>query len=225
MQDEQEGLREATARFWPGGAPPDNLGRPRLVPAPIDPQGGLPVIARMRWARHEELVPAQAVRWTGAAVLARIRAPGAAPRMPELLCWLRVADVSSSIPPRPAGGWYRGHVSHQDLLEVTESRWPAAKPLNERQPRGVPINPHGDVAVIVRLLWHEREELLPARAIRWTGGLLDDATMVVVKPPRGPSIAERVCWLALRDASTTVPRRPCAPLLAALETSGWQKAG
>ncbi|WP_419707949.1 hypothetical protein [Promicromonospora sp. NFX87] len=99
-------------------------------------------------------------------------------------------------------------MSHLDLLEVKASRWPASKPLNERQPRSVPIKPQGDVPVIVRLVWHEYEELLPARVIRWTGESLDDAAMAVVRPPRGPGIAELICWLAIRDVSTTIPRRP-----------------
>jgi hypothetical protein len=210
MQGERrrELLAADARRFWPLGAP-TNAGSPRFVPPQINSHGGLPVIVRLEWAGHEELVPAQAGRWTATAVLVRIGAPGAPPNAPELLCWMRAGDdVSSSIPPRPLGGWYRGHVSHLDLLEVKASRWPASTPLNERQPRSVPIKPQGDVPVLVRLVWHEYEELLPARAIRWTGESLDDAAMAVVKPPRGPGIAELVCWLAIRDVSTTIPRRP-----------------
>jgi hypothetical protein len=215
VQDERqrEELLKAADRFWPGGVIPGNLGRPRLAQAPVDTQHGLPVIARMVWDQAEELMPARAVRWTLTAVLVRIQAPGADPGQSELVSWLRVPDVSSSIPPRPAGGWYRGQVNHLNLLEVKETRWPASRPLNERQPRHVSVNVQGDIPVIVRLLWHEHEELLPARAIRWSGESLDDSAMVVIQPPRGPAIAELVCWLALRDASTTIPRRPQAPLL------------
>lgn len=210
---QREELLKAADRFWPGGVIPGNLGRPLLAPAPVDAQHGLPVIARMVWDRAEELMPARAIRWTPTAVLVRIQAPGTEPGQPEVVSWLRVPDVSSSIPPRPAGGWYHGHVNHLNLLEVTQERWPASSPLNERQPRGVSVKVQGDIPVIVRLLWCEQEELLPARAIRWSGGSLDDSAMVVITPPRGPAIAELVCWLALRDASTTIPRRPRAPLL------------
>jgi hypothetical protein len=210
---QREELLKAADRFWPGGVIPGNLGRPQLAPAPVDTQSGLPVIARMVRDQAEELLPARAVRWTRTAVLVRIQAPGADPGQPEVVGWLRVPDVSSSIPPRPAGGWYHGHVNHLNLLEVRQERWPASRPLNERQPRGVSIRVQGDIPVIVRLLWREHEELLPARAIRWSGQSLDDSAMVVIQPPRGPAIAELVCWLALRDASTTIPRRPRAPLL------------
>lgn len=203
----REELLKAADRFWPGGVIPGNLGRPRLAPAPVDSQHGLPVIARMVWDQAEGLMPARAVRWTPTAVLVRIQAPGADPGQPEMVGWLRVPDVSSSIPRRPAGGWYHGHVNSLNLLEVKQERWPASSPLNERQPRHVPIKPQGDVPVIVRLLWHEHEELLPAQAIRWSGQSLDDSAMVVIKPPRGPAVAELVCWLALRDVSTTIPRR------------------
>lgn len=68
-------LLKAADRFWPGGVIPGNLGRPRLAPAPVDSQHGLPVIARMVWDRVEELTPARAVRWTPTAVLVRARLP------------------------------------------------------------------------------------------------------------------------------------------------------
>ncbi|WP_454859623.1 hypothetical protein [Promicromonospora soli] len=215
MQGERQRdeLLKAAVQFWPGGVIPGNLGRPRLAPAPIDTQSGLPVIARMVWDQAEELMPARAVRWTRTAALVRIQAPGVEPGQPEVVGWLRIPDVSSSIPPRPAGGWYHGHVNHLNLLDVRQERWPASSPLNERQPRRISVRVQGDSPVIVRLLWHEHEELLPARAIRWSGQSLDDSAMVVIQPPRGPAVAELVCWLAMRDASATIPRRSRVPIL------------
>jgi hypothetical protein len=58
--------------------------------------------------------------------------------------------------------------------------------------------------VIVRLLWDTHEELVPARAIRWTR----DHVMVMAKAPDAPANArELLCWLRSSDVFRTIPRR------------------
>lgn len=86
--------------------------------------------------------------------------------------------------------------------------WPAPGPLNERRPDKVPVRPQGSIPVIVRLLWHTHEELVPARAIRWTR----DAVMVMICAPGAPSNAhELIAWLPVHDVFRTLPRRPRQP--------------
>lgn len=83
--------------------------------------------------------------------------------------------------------------------------WPAENPINHCPPPRTPVRPQGDVPVIVRLVWSTHEELLPARAIRWT----PEHVMVMVKAPGAPSHAhELVCWLRAADVHRTIPRRP-----------------
>ena len=91
--------------------------------------------------------------------------------------------------------------------ELEDERWPADAPLNHEQPSQIPTRPQGDVPVIVRLLWHTHEELVPARAIRW----IDTHVMVMVKAVTGPANArELLTWLRVDDVYRTIPRRPPA---------------
>ncbi|WP_069385975.1 hypothetical protein [Cellulosimicrobium cellulans] len=88
------------------------------------------------------------------------------------------------------------------MLEA--AAWPADQPLNHEHPEHIPTRPQGDLPVIVRLLWHTHEELIPARAIRWT----DSHVMVMVKPTTGPTNAhELLVWLRAADVYRTIPRR------------------
>lgn len=83
--------------------------------------------------------------------------------------------------------------------------WPADKPVNQSMPKSVPVRPQGNVPVIVRLAWPAGDELIPGRAIRWTG----DHVMVMVRPVGAPSgTDELVVWLETRDVYTSIPRRP-----------------
>jgi hypothetical protein len=94
----------------------------------------------------------------------------------------------------------------RDEKPIDGSRyWPADKPINYATPARVPVRPQGDVPVIVRLVWATHEELLPARAIRWT----TEQVMVIAKAPGAPSNAhELICWLRADDVYRTIPRRP-----------------
>jgi hypothetical protein len=82
--------------------------------------------------------------------------------------------------------------------------WPARQPINQTQPAHVPARPQGDVPVIARLVWSTHEELVPARAIRWT----QDHVMVMVRAPEARSSDhELVCWLRAADVHRTIPLR------------------
>lgn len=82
--------------------------------------------------------------------------------------------------------------------------WSERKPLNYEMPAHAPTRPQGDLPVIVRLLWETHEELMPARAIRWT----DSHVMVVVKPLTAPlNQHELLAWLRVEDVYRTIPRR------------------
>ncbi|WP_235915522.1 hypothetical protein [Puerhibacterium puerhi] len=83
--------------FWPAPVPL-NYARPDHVPA--RPQGSVPVICRLVWSTHEELVPARAIRWTVDRVMVAVTAPEARSQDHELLVWLRPQDVYRTIPPR-----------------------------------------------------------------------------------------------------------------------------
>jgi hypothetical protein len=83
--------------------------------------------------------------------------------------------------------------------------WPAERPVNYDQPARVPTRPQGERAVIAHLVWATHEELMPARAIRWT----DTHVMVSVRDPAAPANArELVVWLRADDVDATIPRRP-----------------
>lgn len=87
--------------------------------------------------------------------------------------------------------------------------WPEPKPLNYSRPAHVPARLQGSVPVICRLVW-STQELLPARAIRWT----DDRVMVAVTAPEARSQDhELLVWLRPQDVYRTIPprRRPTPP--------------
>lgn len=89
--------------------------------------------------------------------------------------------------------------------ELDDRPWSQRRPLNHEKPDHVPTRPQGDLPVIVRLLWGTHEELMPARAIRWT----DTHVMVVVRATSGPSNQhELIAWLRAEDVYRTIPRRP-----------------
>ena len=85
--------------YWPAPAPINSTRPPDGIAA--RPQGDVPVIARVVWATHEELLPARAIRWTSAHVMLMVKAPGAPSNTQELLVWLRAEDVHRTIPKRP----------------------------------------------------------------------------------------------------------------------------
>ena len=89
--------------------------------------------------------------------------------------------------------------------ELEDRPWSQRKPINHEHPARSPVRPSGDLPVIVRLLWETHEELLPARAIRWT----DTHVMVVIKPLTPPyNQHELIVWLRVEDVFRTIPRRP-----------------
>lgn len=88
-----------------------------------------------------------------------------------------------------------------------ESGWSSTAPVNAVTPERVPLRPQGSIPVIVRLLWTTHEELVPARAVRWT----PEHVMVSIAPIGGPDGArELYVWLRSDDVYRTVPRRPAA---------------
>ncbi|QJW36464.1 hypothetical protein [Cellulosimicrobium protaetiae] len=60
----------------------------------MKPSGDLPVIVRLLWETHEELLPARA-----------IKPPTPPYNHHELIVWLRVEDVFRTIPRRPPMRW------------------------------------------------------------------------------------------------------------------------
>ena len=78
------------AAYWPAPTPL-NERRPSRVP--VRPQGDIPVIVRLLWETHEELLPARAIRWADGCVMVMLKAPGAPSNAHELICWLSVDDV------------------------------------------------------------------------------------------------------------------------------------
>jgi len=85
-------------RYWPARQP-INADQPQRG-IPTRPQGDIPVIARLVWSTHEELLPGRAIRWTPTHVMV-LKAPGAPSNAHELLVWLRAEDVHRTIPKRP----------------------------------------------------------------------------------------------------------------------------
>ncbi|MET3977399.1 hypothetical protein [Cellulosimicrobium sp. 4261] len=91
--------------------------------------------------------------------------------------------------------------------QLEDRPWSQRRPLNYESPGRAPVRPSGDLPVIARLLWETHEELLPARAIRWTA----THVMVVVKALTPPyNQHELVVWLRVEDVFRTIPRRPPA---------------
>lgn len=89
--------------------------------------------------------------------------------------------------------------------QLEDRPWSERRPLNYDDPPRSPFRPSGDLPVIVRLLWDTHEELLPARAIRWT----DTHAMVVIKALTPPyNQHELIVWLRVEDVFRTIPRRP-----------------
>ncbi|WP_264032191.1 hypothetical protein [Cellulosimicrobium sp. SH8] len=88
--------------------------------------------------------------------------------------------------------------------QLEDRSWSERRPLNYDNPPRSPVKPSGDLPVIVRLLWETHEELLPARAIRWT----DTHVMVVIKPLEPPyNQHELIAWLRVEDVFRSIPRR------------------
>lgn len=96
----------------------------------------------------------------------------------------------------PGGGW---------RYPDAGSTWSVTRPRNYEMPAHVPLKPQGDVPVIVHVVWDDREELLPGRAVRWT----DSHVMVSLVDPDGPRGGrENYVWLRAADVFRTLPRRP-----------------
>ncbi|ACZ32473.1 hypothetical protein Xcel_3474 (plasmid) [Xylanimonas cellulosilytica DSM 15894] len=68
---------------------------------PVRPQGDIPVIVRLVWDSHEELLPGRAIRWAEGFVMVMLKAPGAPSNAHELVCWLSADDVFRTLPRRP----------------------------------------------------------------------------------------------------------------------------
>lgn len=69
--------------------------------SPVRPSGDLPVIVRLLWETHEELLPGRAIRWTDTHAMVVIKSLEPPYNQHELIVWLRVEDVFRTIPRRP----------------------------------------------------------------------------------------------------------------------------
>lgn len=76
-------------------------------------------------------------------------------------------------------------------------------PLNAEQPARVPLKPQGRIPVIARLVWPDRIDYVPARAIRWTSGHV----MILWTPNENLLSKELTVWLPAED----VTRRLSSP--------------
>lgn len=103
----------------------------------------------------------------------------------------------------PPGGW---------RYPDADSTWSVRKARNEEMPEHVPLRPQGDVPVIAHLVWDDREELLPGRAVRWTQS---HVMVALVEPGATPGSRENHVWLRAGDVFRTLPRRPRAVRLPA----------
>ena len=108
----------------------------------------------------------------------------------------------------PGGGW---------RYPDAGSAWSATRPRTYEMPAHVPPKPQGDVPVIAHVVWDDREELLPGRAVRWT----DSHVMVSLVDPDGSGAGgrENYVWLRAADVFRTLPRRPRPVRLPAPSTS------
>ncbi|WP_198285553.1 hypothetical protein [Cellulosimicrobium cellulans] len=107
----------------------------------------------------------------------------------------------------PPGGW---------RYPDADSTWSVKKPRNEEMPAHVPLRPQGDVPVIAHLVWEDREELLPGRAVRWTQS---HVMVALIEPGATPGSRENHVWLRASDVFRTLPRRPRPVRLPASDAS------
>lgn len=76
-----------------------------------------------------------------------------------------------------------------------DTHWPDGDPLNKITPTRVPNGSTGTYPVIARLVWPDREEGWPAKAIRWT----DTAVLVAIQIEPDNPLATRHVWLRADD--------------------------
>lgn len=88
-----------------------------------------------------------------------------------------------------------------------DTHWPDGEPLNKITPTRVPNGSTGSYPVIARLVWPDREEGWPAKAIRWN----DTDVLVAIQILPDDPLAVRYVWLCVADV-----RRKLIVLLAEL---------
>lgn len=76
-----------------------------------------------------------------------------------------------------------------------DTRWPDGDPLNKITPTRVPTGSTGSYPVIARLVWPDREEGWPAKAVRWN----DTEVLVSIRIEPDDPLAVRHVWLAAAD--------------------------
>lgn len=84
--------------------------------------------------------------------------------------------------------------------QVFDTSWPGGEPLNQVVPDRVPNRPTSPCPVIARLVWPDREEGWPARAIRWSSTAVLVSIQIVPDDPLGT----RYVWLAADDVKRTI---------------------
>ena len=89
--------------------------------------------------------------------------------------------------------------------QVFDTRWPEGEPLNTVTPDRVPTGATSPCPVIARLVWPDREEGWPAKAVRWTSTAVLVSIQIVPDDP----MATRYVWLAADDVKRkiTAPRQ------------------
>ena len=86
-----------------------------------------------------------------------------------------------------------------------DTDWPDGEPLNKVTPDRVPNGRMGSYPVIARLVWADREEGWPAKAVRWTATAVLVGIQIVPDDP----LVTRYVWLAAGDVKRKIsaPRR------------------
>lgn len=85
-------------------------------------------------------------------------------------------------------------------VRMFDTRWPDGEPLNRIVPDRIPTGATGSYPVIARLVWPDREEGWPAKAIRWTSTAVLVSIQIVPDDPR----ATRYVWLCSDDVKRVI---------------------
>ena len=87
--------------------------------------------------------------------------------------------------------------------QVFDTRWPEGEPLNTVTPERVPTGATSPCPVIARLVWPDREEGWPAKAVRWTSTAVLVSIQIVPDDP----MVTRYVWLAADDVKRKITAR------------------
>jgi len=77
-------------------------------------------------------------------------------------------------------------------------------PLNAERPASIPTKPQGRIPVIARLVWADRVDLVPARAIRWTS----THVLVLWTPDEHDVTHEQSVWIPATDVRRRIELPP-----------------